>query len=176
MLPFARVLPALLAFLVLIATPAAAAEDPRDKAAVQEVLQSVLETEKSGVAVPWSSSSTGNAGTVEVERTFFPSPGRPCREYTRTIVTPNGKKTIIHGTGCRTAANNWTLEEDTSVAKEPKKAPETDSEAKKDDTPPKKAEDSTARKPKKTAKPKETVAKKTTPPLLEYSLPTSSSI
>lgn len=171
MLRSARLSSVALAALLLTSLPAAAAEDPRDKAAAGAVLQSVLEKEKSGVEVPWSSALTGNAGTVEVTRTFFPTPERPCRDYIRTTVTPAGAKTTVRGTGCRNGPEEWTLEEETPATAAPEKKKAL----------PKKAVDKTEAAPKKEEKaeapaPAKEAAEKAAPPLLEYSLPTSSTI
>jgi len=185
---FAWILRSLPLFLLLAASPAGAAEeDPRDKAAVNEVLQSVLETEKSGVQVPWSSAVTGNAGKIEVIRTYFPSPERPCRDYVRTTITPDGRKTSVHGTGCRVGPEEWTLDEKPPVSEGTAGATEKSRKAKKDAAPPEKtiaapkpAEEPAAA-PDKTAKaeppkPAPKAVEKPAPPLLEYSLPTSSTI
>ncbi|HMB75700.1 MAG TPA: RT0821/Lpp0805 family surface protein [Kiloniellaceae bacterium] len=171
----ARVSCILLALSLSFAAQAAgAAEDPRDKAAVTAVLQSVLENEKSGVEVPWSSSITGNAGTIEVLRTYFPTPERPCRDYVRSVVTPAGEKTTFQGSACRTGPENWALEAETLVTEKPNTAPGTVGKPKDAGKTVEKAPE-TAAKPDK-PKPAKTTVEKAAPPRLDYSLPTSSAI
>ena len=153
---------------------------------MRQVLQNVLETERSGVEVPWSSSVTGNAGMVMVERTYFRSPEQPCRDYMRTIVAPTGDKMTIRGTGCRVGAENWTLEEqppETKVAKKtpgkPDKAPKIAAPPDEPDPPEDKVADETAKvappEP-DSEKPEKQASVVKAPPPLEYRLPTRSDI
>ena len=167
---------------LILVSPARATEDPRDAAAVRQVLQSVLETEKSGVEVPWSSSVTGNAGMVMVERTYFRKPDQPCRDYKRTIVTPSGDKMTINGTGCRLGSENWNLEEEAPVTEVAKKTPDEAVKKPKSITPPDKAgapKDKAAKDtpPKSGAsKPNDSAAVAKASPVLEYRLPTKSDL
>ena len=94
-----------------------ASEDAQDRAAVQSVVNRVLETERTGTSVPWSSAETGSAGTVTVTRTYYRGDGVPCREYERTIERPGEAMVTVRGTGCRNRDAIWSLDE---------QAPETD--------------------------------------------------
>jgi surface antigen len=87
----------------------AAAEDPRDIAAIMAALNGALEHERSGVEVPWSNAATGRAGTIRVERTFYRGQ-QPCRDYVRTT-TGGGPGYQVRGVGCRLGKLNWGVEE-----------------------------------------------------------------
>jgi surface antigen len=176
MLSFGRILLGMLATVAILATPSFAAEDLRDAAAAREMLQVVLETEKSGKEVPWSSSTTGNKGTIRIERTFFRTPNLPCRDYIRTIEQKSGAKLTMRGTGCRVASENWSLEE-TLAKTEPPKEPEVKAVEKPKSVVP--AEKITAVTPTPKTSTKKVAAAppaKKAPPLLEYSLPTASDL
>ena len=41
-----------------------------DEDYVERLLNQALETEKSGVEIPWSNPATGSSGTILIERTF----------------------------------------------------------------------------------------------------------
>jgi surface antigen len=105
----------LLALLVLGSGASPAAAQVSDDAYLQSVLTQVLETEKTGVEVPWSNEDTGSRGTIVIERTFYLDPNSPCRDYRRTEEQPGGSTLISQGTGCRVGPNDWTLDERTPV-------------------------------------------------------------
>lgn len=91
--------------------PAAAADDPRDSDYLASVINRILETERSGVEIPWSNAETGNKGVIVIERTYYrPPEDTPCREYRRTVETP-GAPEVVKGTGCRIESGLWELEE-----------------------------------------------------------------
>ena len=56
-----------------------------DEEYVKPLLNRVLETEKTGVELPWSNPDTGSSGIIVIERTFYRDPGTPCRDYRRTL-------------------------------------------------------------------------------------------
>jgi surface antigen len=95
----------------LIPTSAWAAEDPRDAAFLAPVIQRALETARTDVEVPWSNPATGHRGTILVERTFYREPSTPCRDYTRTVETAGAAPEVTRGTGCRSEAGVWELDE-----------------------------------------------------------------
>jgi surface antigen len=97
------------ALLLLAATPAAAQVSDEDH--LQAVLNQALETERSGVEIPWSNDDTGTRGTILIERTFYLDPNAPCRDYRRTEQAPGDQTLVIRGTGCRVGENDWTLDE-----------------------------------------------------------------
>ena len=90
-----------------IRTTVYAAGDPRDLPYVLSVVNRTLESERTQVTVTWSNPETGNSGTVVIERTFYPSPETPCRDYRRTANLSGGSVAVIKGTGCRTGAGHW---------------------------------------------------------------------
>jgi surface antigen len=95
----------------LIPTSAWAADDPRDAAFLAPVIQQALETARTDVEVPWSNPATGHRGTIVVERTFYREPSMPCRDYMRTVETAGTAPQVTRGTGCRTGAGMWELDE-----------------------------------------------------------------
>lgn len=86
-------------------------DDPRDQGYVTVVINRALETAKTKVDIPWSNPSTGNRGTIVIERTYYQNPSTPCREYRRTVERPSQPTTVIRGTGCRVGAGIWTIDE-----------------------------------------------------------------
>ena len=74
----------------LVAGQAGAATDFQDIPYMQSRINQVLEREPTGTEVEWRNQATGNAGVIRVLRTYFPSPGAPCRDYERTTRRPDG--------------------------------------------------------------------------------------
>lgn len=105
---------------------ASATSDFRDVALVSATISHVLERERTGVEVSWSNPDTGNAGSVVAERTYYIDGRTPCRDYRRTMRGSGGETLLVRGTGCRTAAGRWRLDEhsDTDVAAAPPPEPE----------------------------------------------------
>ena len=85
--------------------------DP-DEDYVGPLLNQALETERTGVAVPWSNPATGSSGMIMIERTFYRDPDTPCRDYRRTLEQPGRPTVEIQGTGCRIASGHWSLDEE----------------------------------------------------------------
>jgi surface antigen len=106
---------ALSAVLIWIATLAGASDlaaQVADEEYVQPLLNRALETEKTGVELPWSNPDTGSSGTIVIERTFYRDPGTPCRDYRRTLERAGAATVEIEGTGCRFGPNEWALDEE----------------------------------------------------------------
>jgi hypothetical protein len=99
-----------LAALAVLAAPAAAAEF-EDIPYLQVRINQVLESEPTGAEIEWRNEATGSAGVIRVLKTYFPSPGAPCRDYERTTRRPGGGEELVHGTGCRDASGRWALKE-----------------------------------------------------------------
>ena len=104
-----------------------------DEDYVERLLNQALETEKSGVEIPWSNPATGSSGTILIERTFYRDPRTPCRDYRRTLERVGAPTVEIQGTGCRIGAGRWSLDEEearsvaaaaTSAGTGPARAPE----------------------------------------------------
>jgi surface antigen len=91
---------------------AAQADADKDKDYVEPLVNKALETQKSGVAVPWSNPATGSSGTITIERTFYRDPRAPCRDYRRTLERAGAPKVQIEGTGCRIGPGRWSLDEE----------------------------------------------------------------
>jgi surface antigen len=96
---------------ILAGAPHSAAQGA-DEDYVEALLNQALETEKSGVELPWSNPATGSGGIIVIERTFYRDPRTPCRDYRRTLARVGAAAVEIEGTGCRVGPNEWTLEED----------------------------------------------------------------
>ena len=89
-----------------------AADDPRDAAFLEPILQRVLETTRSDVEVPWRNPATGNGGSIVIERTFYREPAMPCRTFARTIESASAVPQVMRGTGCRGSTGLWLIEEE----------------------------------------------------------------
>jgi surface antigen len=89
-----------------------AADDPRDAAFLEPVLQRVLETARTDVEIPWSNPATGNRGNIVVERTFYREPELPCRAFVRTLEAAGAAPQVTRGTGCRSSTGLWLIEEE----------------------------------------------------------------
>lgn len=105
-------------------TPApAAAQAGFDRAYLDRVINHVLETERSNAEVAWSNDRADARGTVLVERTFYLDPETPCRDYVWTRRSADGSRLRGQGTGCRTSAGRWELDEEEPVAEAAAPAP-----------------------------------------------------
>lgn len=115
-LPDSRRLAALRLVVLGIATIAAAqdvaAQADADDEYVGPLVNQALETEKSGVEIPWSNPATGSSGMILIERTFYRDPRTPCRDYRRTLEQAGAPTVEIQGTGCRIGAGRWSLDEE----------------------------------------------------------------
>jgi surface antigen len=89
-----------------------AADDPRDAAFLEPVLQRVLETARTEVEVPWSNPATGNRGSIVIERTFYREPDVPCRAFVRTLESGGAVPQVTRGRGCRSSTGLWLIEEE----------------------------------------------------------------
>jgi surface antigen len=89
-----------------------AAQTDADEDYVAPFVNQALETEKSGVEVPWSNPATGSSGTIVIERTFYRDPRTPCRDYRRTLERAGAPPVTIQGTGCRIGPGRWSLDEE----------------------------------------------------------------
>jgi surface antigen len=101
-----------------VVAPDVAAQADADEEYVGPLVNQALETEKSGVEIPWSNPATGNSGMILIERTFYRDPRTPCRDYRRTLERAGAPTVEIQGTGCRIGPRRWSLDEEepTSVA------------------------------------------------------------
>jgi hypothetical protein len=100
------------------------ADDPRDAAFLEPLLQRVLETARIDVETSWRNPETGNGGSIVVERTFYREPERPCRAYVRTLEAAGAAPQVTRGTGCRDSTGLWLIEEQPeSLAGPPGAAP-----------------------------------------------------
>jgi surface antigen len=88
------------------------AQQDADEEYVAPLVNQALETERTGVEVPWTNPATGSSGTIVIERTFYRDPRTPCRDYRRTIERPGGPSVAIQGTGCRGGSGRWSLDEE----------------------------------------------------------------
>jgi surface antigen len=104
---------AVLCLVALAAAPAdAVAQTDADEEYVGPLVNQALETEKSGVEIPWSNPATGSSGMILIERTFYRDPRTPCRDYRRTLEQVGAPTIEIQGTGCRIGSGRWSLDEE----------------------------------------------------------------
>lgn len=89
-----------------------AAQEDADEEYVAPLINQALETERTGVEVPWTNPATGSSGSITIERTFYRDPRTPCRDYRRTVERPGGPSLVIQGTGCRVGSGRWSLDEE----------------------------------------------------------------
>ena len=89
-----------------------AAQADADEEYVGPLVNQALETEKSGVEIPWSNPATGSSGMILIERTFYRDPRTPCRDYRRTLERAGAPTIEIQGTGCRIGSGRWSLDEE----------------------------------------------------------------
>ena len=96
-----------------------------DEEYVEPLLNQALETEKTGVELPWSNPDTGSSGIIVIERTFYRDPSTPCRDYRRTLERAGAPAVEIEGTGCRVGPSEWALDEEgpASLPRRPPRAP-----------------------------------------------------
>lgn len=115
-MPDGRWLIALWLVALWIATVAAAqnvaAQTDADEDYVGPLVNQALETEKTGVEIPWSNPATGSSGIILIERTFYRDPRTPCRDYRRTLDRVGAPSVEIQGTGCRIGSGRWSLDEE----------------------------------------------------------------
>jgi surface antigen len=111
---YRRALPGGVAAAILCLAPSLgwSADDPRDAAFLEPVLQRVLETARTDVEIPWRNPATGNGGSIVVERTFYREPRTPCRAFVRTVESAGAAPQVTRGTGCRSSAGLWLIEEE----------------------------------------------------------------
>ena len=96
----------------IAAAPDVAAQTEADEEYVGPLVNQALETEKSGVEIPWSNPATGSSGMILIERTFYRDPRTPCRDYRRTLERAGAPMIEIQGTGCRIGSGRWSLDEE----------------------------------------------------------------
>lgn len=103
----------------------AVADDGRDAAVLLPILNDILETQRTGVEVPWLNPETGRSGTIRIERTHYRGQ-QPCRDYTRKT-EGGGVYTEVSGTGCRVGPALWmVLEKQADAASAAPKGPQHD--------------------------------------------------
>lgn len=103
-----------------LAPAAHANDDIRDLPFVLDAVNDALETARTNVPIPWTNPATGNSGVIVVEKTFYPSPDMPCRQYRRTYNDPGQGEMMTRGTGCRTGPARWKIEEERTASRVPK--------------------------------------------------------
>jgi surface antigen len=153
-----------------LATPSSAlAQASADDDYVGTVLSQALESERTGVTVPWHNPATGSRGTIVIERTFYRDPDTPCRDYRRTLERPGSPGAVVTGTGCRIAAGRWSLDE---KAPEPARAARLDPAAPEPPAPPAPASESAAAAPSCPALTAVPVPCARPPAVADYTMPT----
>jgi len=85
----------------------------QDREQVNQALESAILN--LGQAVNWSSSASGNSGTVVVTRSYTNSLDFDCRNYRRTTITSQ-TETVHEGTVCNSIFFGWTVESEKEVS------------------------------------------------------------
>jgi 17 kDa outer membrane surface antigen len=88
-----------------------AAAQVADEEYVEPLLNQALETERTGVELPWRNPATGSSGIIAIERTFYRDPRTPCRDYRRTLERAGEPAVEVEGTGCRIGPSEWAIDE-----------------------------------------------------------------
>lgn len=113
---------------------------PREALPSAEAIEWLLETEETGIAVPWQNSQSGYSGTVMITQTWYRWDGAPCRRY-RIAAIAGGPRTTITGVGCRVGTAAWELTENEPAAMAaappaaPRRKPDASDKAPQDDPP-----------------------------------------
>lgn len=81
--------------------------DRADRLAQSQATQTALEGNPTGTPTTWTNPDTGHMGKVTPVKTFE-SAGRPCREFTQTIMI-DGKTETVTGQACRDG-QGWVLQ------------------------------------------------------------------
>ncbi len=68
-----------------------------------------FETVRSGVSSSWVNPDTRNRYTVVPTRTYEPTAGNPCREFTMDALI-GGQTEKVYGTACRQADGSWKVQ------------------------------------------------------------------
>jgi len=82
--------------------------DEADRREHARTTQHTLENTPTGRTKEWENPDTGNRGRVQPTRTYENADGRPCREFTQTIVI-DGEEVQGHGTACRQPDGTWKI-------------------------------------------------------------------
>lgn len=94
-------------FAVAVTALSAHADDARDVAYLTDVINTRLETSRTGVEEAWVNPTTGNHGTIAILSTDESNPERPCRTYRLTTESADRPSTVVEGTACRVAPRIW---------------------------------------------------------------------
>ncbi len=82
--------------------------DRADQIAAERAAQHSLDRERTGTTTSWVNPDSGHSGTFTPTRTYQTAQGKPCREYTTTVVI-EGRTETAYGTACREPDGTWTL-------------------------------------------------------------------
>ena len=70
--------------------------------------QNTLETQRTGTTGSWNNPDSGHSGSITPTRTYTATTGRPCRDFTQTIMV-DGQPEEIQSTACRNDDGTWEL-------------------------------------------------------------------
>jgi surface antigen len=89
-----------------------------EQMAMADTLQYALENNPTDQASDWVNPDTGHGGAVTPVRTYTDAEGRPCREFTTTIII-GGREEQGYGTACRQPDGSWQIVADGPQPAEP---------------------------------------------------------
>jgi surface antigen len=73
-----------------------------------DTTQSALEYKKTGGSAAWANPDSGASGRVTPTNTYVAADGRPCREFTQTIMV-DGRQESVTDTACRQRDGTWQI-------------------------------------------------------------------
>jgi surface antigen len=82
--------------------------DRADRAHMERLTQSTLETQPSGTTTIWTNPDTDFETTVKPSPAFVDEQGRQCRPFQQTV-TLKGDTELIQGLACREADGTWKI-------------------------------------------------------------------
>ena len=83
--------------------------DRADRLAMQQTMNSSLETSPSGRVSEWRNPDSGNYGTYTPQPAYQTATNQTCREFQQTI-TVGGQQQSGYGTACRQPDGSWQIQ------------------------------------------------------------------
>lgn len=112
---------ALVSVVFALTGPAYATELSQEQVLAMPSVQNVLETQKTGERVKLSKFADGNLGLMTVEKTFYLSEDKPCRNFSLIYkLESNLSLSRMRSSACRSVAGVWELHERPQQVEKPK--------------------------------------------------------
>ncbi len=92
----------------LIGNQIGRAMDEQDRAYAQQTAQQSLQYSPSGTTSSWQNQQSGNSGQFTPTTGTYTGPnGRPCRDFSNTVVMKDGRQQTVQGTACMNPDGSW---------------------------------------------------------------------